>query len=440
MTLRVPAIAVPAFALSWWAACYLVGRDLRRPVALRAAGALLAYAVGVALWTVDPEATAAQVLLCVPALLWAGAAVALLPSSVPERRYIDRGWLVLSGVFLVMVVLLPPAGRLVVLAPLAGGLVLLRRFRDQVRPPVLAAALAVAATLYAAALAGLLLLDLALSGLVVAAAGLDLLMLGFLVAVSEALDVGERLRPDLIRSVTAALVATVLVGGPVAVTMLEVDDEVVLVVLQFALLAVVMTGVGLAGPVRRGLDLLAFRGDERLRQDRSALLLLGEALPRHRQRRRLFGTDEDDFLRFARQALDNYGDLGRLMRSPLTDLPVIGHRPNDHAVRAVELRALLKRRVEALRPAGPFETTDEWRHYTALQFGTVLGLDPYARKPSLDGLDLDARRALEWLRRQVPPATLRRWQDEAGELVAAGLWSDLQRVARQRGVTPTRST
>ncbi|WP_127497567.1 hypothetical protein [Actinoplanes solisilvae] len=435
-----PAIAVLAFALSWWAACYLVGRDPRRPAALRAAGGLIAYALGVALWSVAPEHSATQVLLCVPALFWAGAAISLLPSAVPERRYLDRGWVVLSGAFLVMLVLLPPAGRLVVVAPLAGGLVLLWRFRDQVRPPVLTAALAVAAALYAAALAGLLLpLDLSLSGLLVAAAGLDLVMLGFLIAVAEALDVGERLRPDLIRAVTAALVATVLVGGPIAVTVLEVDDEPVLVGLQFALLAVVMTATGLAGPVRRGLDLLAFRGDERLRQERSVLWSLSEALPRHRLRRRLLVTGRDDFLRFARQALDNYGDLGRLMRSPLTDLPSVHRRGTSHAARAVELRALLARKVGELRPAGPFETTDEWRHWTALRFRVELGLDPYARKPSSDGLDPDDRRALEWLRRQVPPGTLRRWQEEATVLVAARLWDELA-VSRARGVAPTRNT
>ena len=86
MTSPVPAIAVPAFALTWWLACYLVGRDPARPVLRRAALALAAYAVGVAVWSIRPDDTAAQVLLCVPALLWAGTAVALLPAFVPKRR------------------------------------------------------------------------------------------------------------------------------------------------------------------------------------------------------------------------------------------------------------------------------------------------------------------------------------------------------------------
>ena len=40
MTLPVPAVAVPAFAFTWWAACYLIGRDPTR-AAGRAFGVLL---------------------------------------------------------------------------------------------------------------------------------------------------------------------------------------------------------------------------------------------------------------------------------------------------------------------------------------------------------------------------------------------------------------
>ncbi|MGK5678923.1 hypothetical protein [Actinoplanes sp. URMC 104] len=439
-------IAVPAFALAWWAACYLAGRDPAGAAALRAAGGLIAYALGVALWTVEPGGAATQVLLCVPALLWAGAAIALLPSSVPERRQLDLGWMAAAVVFLAMAVVLPPAGRLVVVAPLAGGLVLLWRFRDQVRPPMLTAALAVAAGLYAAALTALLLpVDLGSPGLVLAAMGLDLLVLGFLVAVAGALDAGERLRPDLVRSGAAALIATVLVGGPVAVTLLATEGDDVVAALQFTLLAVVMSAAGLAGPVRRGLDTLAFRGDERLRRNRSALLRVADALPRQRRRRRLLATDRDEFLRFARQALDNYTDLGRLARSPLTDLPAVDRRlsgrpPDQPLERAVELRALLREGVDRLRPAGSFETTDEWRHYNALTIRAVAGLDPYARSHP-DGLDPEIRRALDWMRRYVPRTTLRRWHTEGVELVATRLWDDLTGDrARPRGTAPTRST
>jgi hypothetical protein len=430
----VSAIAVPAFALTWWLACYLVGRDPARPALQRAAAALATYAVAVAAWTVAPDSAAAQVLLCVPALFWAGAAVGLLPPELPERRQIDRGWLVLSVVFLAMVAALPAAGKVVSLAPLVGALVLLWRFRDAVHPPVLPAAISVVAALYAVGLVALLApVDVGPPALVLAAIGLDLLLLGYLVAVSDAVEAGERLHPDLRRSAVAAVAATLLCGGPAALTTLAAPDVRAVAVLQFVLMAVVMTGVGLAGPVRRGLDRLAFLHDDRLRLDREALLLSAEALPRRRERHRLIATSEDEFLRLTRRALDNFGDVGRLLRSPLIDLPTVDRRltgpiSEQPLARAVELRAVLQESVARLKPDGLFGTTEEWRHYNALHFCCVLGLRPYDRRPRTEGLDRDARRALEWFRRYVPKRTLRQWQKEGARLVAERLWGELVRT------------
>jgi hypothetical protein len=450
----VPVLAIPAFALTWWAACYLLGRDPARTASWRAAAALGAYAIGVAVWTVAPASTVAEVLICLPAVMWAGTAVAMLPGTLPERRQIDLGWAVLSGVLVVAAVVVPAAGRLIVLVPLAAGLLLLWRFRDQVQPPMLPAALTVAAGLYAVALAALLLpFDLGAAALLLAAIGVDVLVLGFLVAVAEAIDVGERLRPDLLRSVAVALAATVLAGGPAVFTLLAAPGRTPIAILQFALVAFVMTVAALSGPIRRALDGIAFFNDERLRQERSALLLLADALPRHRQRHRLITTSEEDFLRFTRQALDNFGDLGRLMRSPLTDLPAVDQRLTGRAIeqplaRAVELRAVLQESVERLRPVGAFDVTDDWRYFIVLHYCTVLGLDPYGRKPASDALDLEARRALDWMRRYVPRRVLRRWQTEGATLVADGLWKELgrtdprwlTRVPAGKRPSPTRST
>ena len=428
------AIAVPAFALTWWLACYLVGRDPARPALQRAAAALATYAVAVAAWTVAPDSAAAQVLLCVPALFWAGAAVGLLPPELPERRQIDRGWLVLSVVFLAMVAALPAAGKVVSLAPLVGALVLLWRFRDAVHPPVLPAAISVVAALYAVGLVALLApVDVGPPALVLAAIGLDLLLLGYLVAVSDAVEAGERLHPDLRRSAVAAVAATLLCGGPAALTTLAAPDVRAVAVLQFVLMAVVMTGVGLAGPVRRGLDRLAFLHDDRLRLDREALLLSAEALPRRRERHRLIATSEDEFLRLTRRALDNFGDAGRLLRSPLIDLPTVDRRltgpiSEQPLARAVELRAVLQESVARLKPDGLFGTTEDWRYYNALHFCCVLGLRPYDRRLRTEGLDRDARRALEWFRRYVPKRTLRQWQREGARLVAERLWGELVRT------------
>jgi hypothetical protein len=449
----VPAIAVPAFALTWWLACYLVGRDPARAAGRRAAAALIAYAVGVVAWTVAPASTAAEVLLAAPALFWAGSAVALLPSFVPERRQIERGWLVVSAAFVLITVLLPPSGRLVVLVPLVGGLSLLGRFRDQVEPRLIPLALSLVAVLYGAALVVLVgPADLGAPWLAIAAIGVDVLILGYLVAVAEAIDVGERLRPDLSRSLVAAIGGLLLAGGPVILTMYATSGRLV-TILQFVVVGVVMTAVGLGGPVHRLLDRVAFWSDERLRGDRQALFLLGEALPRHRERHRLIATNETEFLRFVRQALDSYGDVGRLMRSPLTDLPAVDRRLAGKATgqtlgRALELRGVLQEAVAELRPTGPFGTDEQWRYYNVLHFCCLLGLRPYGRRVRTDGLDREARLTIDWIRQYVPRHLLRRWQSEGSAKVARHLWDDmvstdprwLTRLAAGTRATTTRST
>jgi hypothetical protein len=431
LTVGVPASAVPVFAFTVWLAAYLIGRDAGRPVLWRAAGALLAFAAGVATWTVAPGGPVAGVLLCVPALAWAGAAVGLLPRALPERRVIERGWLVAVVVFLGLVVLLPGAGKLVALAPLTGGLVLLWRFRDSVRPRLLPPAMTAVAALYALGLTALLVpVELGPPALVFAAMGLDLLVLGFLVAAADAVDSGERLRPDLRRSAVAAVAAALLIGGPATLTMLAAPEMRAVAVLQFALVAMVMAGVGLAGAVRRGLDRVAFAHEERLRLDRAALLMLAEALPRRRERHSLIALSPPEFVRLTERALTDYGDLGRLLRSPLIDLPTVDRRMTGSGAdrplaRAVELRAVLTENVQRLKPPGLFGTTEEWRLYNALHYCGVLGLRPYARVPRTEGLDRDARRALEWFRRYVPKRSLRQWQSEGAEVVARRLWGDL---------------
>jgi hypothetical protein len=455
LTAAVPAIAVPAFALTWWLGCHLVARDPARPLLRRAGAALLAYAAAVACWTVAPYATGlplstvAQVLLCVPALAWAGATVGLLPDELPERRQIDRGWLLTSALLLAMVPALPPGGRLVALAPLVGGLVLLWRFRDRVEPRVLTTPMTVAAALYGVGLAAVLIpVDLGAPVLVLAAIALDLAVLGFLVAVADAVGTGERLRPDLRRAVLAAVLAAVAVGAPAALTMLAASTPVV-TALQFVLVATVMTVAGFAGPVRRGLDRVAFADDERLRLDRVALALTAEALPRRRERHLLASMGEQEFRRATRRALDHYADLGRLLRSPLIDLPTVerrllarGRSADQPLARAVELRAVLREAIDRLKPPGVFGTTEEWRHYNALHYCCVVGLRPYRRRAAAAGLDRDARRALEWFRRHVPQRTLQDWRTTAARMVAEQLWRDLAaadpRWARrpERGVQP----
>ncbi|GAA3339900.1 hypothetical protein GCM10020358_25370 [Amorphoplanes nipponensis] len=429
-----PAIAVPAFALTWWLGCYLVGRDPTRAVLWRAGGALVAYAVAVAAWTLAPGSAAAQVLLCVPALCWAGVVVGLLPPGAPEHAQVNRGWPAAALVFLLLAAALPDVGKLVALAPLAGGMVLLLRYRERVRPTALPSALAAAALLYALGLVVVLgPMDLGPPVLVLAALGLDLLLMGYLVAVADALDSGERLLPDLRRSLLAGVLATLVCGGPAALTMLAVPGRSAVVVLQFVLVAAVLSAVGLAAPLRAGLDRLAFLEDDRLRHSRTVLHLAAEALPRRRERHRMPALDADEFRRLTRRALEDFGDVGRLLRNPLIDLPAVDRRlaargpavADQPLARAAELRAVLGEHVARLKPAGAFGTTEEWRYFNALHYCSVRGLRPYRRGPQPEGLDRDARRAVDWFRRYVPRRSLHRWQAEGAALVAAQLWREL---------------
>ncbi|GID94791.1 hypothetical protein ACFQFC_29060 [Amorphoplanes digitatis] len=434
MTAAVPAIAVPAFALTWWLGCYLVGRDPTRPLLWRSAAALIAYAVAVVAWTLSPASALAQLLLCVPALFWAGVAAGLLPRAAPEYRPANRGWPILAAVFLVLAAVLPGVGKLVALAPLAGAMVLLMRYRERVRPTALPSALAAAAALYALGLVVVLApIDLGAPVLVVAAIGLDLLLMGFLVAVADAVDAGERLQPGLGRALIAGAAALLLCGGPAVLTMLAAPGLGAVTLLQFALVAMVVGAVGCAGQLRAGLDRLAFLGDERLRQDRAALLLAADALPRRRERHRMIALDAEEFQRLTRRALEDFGDVGRLLRNPLVDLPAVDRRlaargpgvAEQPLVRAAELRAVLSEHVLRLKPAGAFGTTEEWRYFNTLYYCCVLGLRPYRRRSLPDGLDRDARRAVDWFRRYVPRRSLHRWQAEAANMVAAHLWRDL---------------
>jgi hypothetical protein len=424
------AIAVPAFALTWWLACYLLGRDPARPALRRAAAALAVYGLAVATWAVDPGSTLAQVLLCVPALLWAGAAIGLLPD---DRSVLTRGWLAIAAVFLVVIVLLPETGRLLALFPLAGALVLLWRGRAEVRPALLPLAVTVVSGLYALGLIAVLSpLRLGSVELVLAAIGLDLMVLGYLVAVADAVDAGERLHPDLRRSAVAGVATTLLIGGPAALTTLAAPDNAAVTALQFVVVGFAMTVAGLPGPVRRALDRLAYLNDDRIRADRAALLLSADALPRRRERHRLLSTSEDEFARLTRRALEDFGDLARLLRSPLINLPTVdrrltGQMAEQPLARGLELRAVLQESVARLKPDGLSGTTEEWRHYNALHFICVLGLRPYARQP-VDGLDRDARLVLDWFRRYVPPPTLRQWQDEGARRVSERLWGELMRT------------
>jgi hypothetical protein len=152
------------------------------------------------------------------------------------------------------------------------------------------------------------------------------------------------------------------------------------------------------------------------------------ALPR-RSASPLDDVDEDTFARLTRRALGHYGDLSKLVASPLTALPVIDERlaareaADQPLERANELKALLADHIARLKPRddGEFGTTEQWRYYNSLYFPYVAGVRAYAQNATPAGLDPTARLAWQWLVTEVPQRSLHNWQNAAARLIAADL-------------------
>lgn len=435
-------LAVAAFSVAWWLGLYLAGRDPGDPAMRRAGLGLVSYALALALAPFDGTVVDAlgYVLAGLPALIWTGVLLALLPGDAPWRAPAERAWrfavLPLGVAELTAAAIVggawEPLTAVLVLLPLAAALWLVLRARSgpfELRQGVVVLAtllfgLGVAAVLVPAGwLPG---------GLVLAAVGVDLVVLGVVVAVTNALEAGEALGADLRRSAVGALLAAVVFGGQVGLVTLatagdgRTDDA--LRALAFGVVGAAIAVVTLASAVQAAVDRLAFAGTPELRESRAELRAASDALPRRDERHHLDDLDDDAFARLVRDALRHYGDLGKLVSSPLLALPAVdarlagSGRDRNALDRAAELKALLLESIERLRPRdADFGTSEEWRHYNALYFPYVAGIRPYRRQPDLSGLDDTSRRAFDWLRRYVPERTLYNWQNAAARLVAHDL-------------------
>ncbi len=403
------------FALAWWLGLYLVARDPRKPLLHRAGAGLLGYAVALAL---DAAASAPIALLCVPALAWTGVVVLLLPAPLGQR--LDAWWRHGVAPLALLVVFVPVTAPLVLL-PLAVALVLLvARSAGTAHRVLLAAATLVFGLGAALVLLGLHVLP---PGLLLPAIGVDLLLLGGVVAATDAFDEGEALRGDLLRSLVVSVAAAVLFGGQVVVALLLGDAP--LEPLLFGVVGAAVAVQVLANPLAAAADRLVLPG---LAPERAQLREVADALPRRDPGRPLAELDEAEFARLTRRALSHYGDLAKLVSSPLTNLPVIDAglaargAPDQPLERAAELKRLLAEAIARLKPRdGDFGTSDEWRHYNALHFYYVAGIRPYSRRTKREGLDAESKRALAWFVTQVPERTLHNWQNAAARLVAADL-------------------
>jgi hypothetical protein len=293
----------------------------------------------------------------------------------------------------------------VVLVPLAAAVALCLRLRR---------GLLLAATVMFGLSCALMLLEVLPEPLVIASAGFDLLLFGVVVAVADAFDEGEAVRADMVRSLLGAAGLALVFGGQVA---LFLDDR--LVPLLFGTVAAAVAVQVLANPLALLADRVAV---PEVADSRAELREAAESLPRRAP------LDPAEFAKLTRRALSNYGDLGKLVASPLTQLPLIDARlaargASDQPLeRAAELKSLLLESILQLKPRdGEFGTSDEWRHYNALYFYYVVGIRPYSRRTKHEDLDPDARRALAWFVDQVPERTLHNWQNAGARLVAEDL-------------------
>jgi hypothetical protein len=441
------------FTLSGWLGLYLLARDPRKPVLVLASIGLCGFALVVALDAVRTTSIQTQhaqllsqvevYLVAVPGVAWFAVLLELGRPSDSSRRRTPELMLV-GAVAVLTLIAAMVAGS--VTGPLRLGHWLMFAVISVstlgamavkvLRPagPTSVTGAVVLATLFFALANAILIIPLGLvpSWLALASTGVDVLLLGVAVALWDAFDEGQALRADMLRSFAGCSAVTVLFGGQalvgLAVTRDEPTAQTALAVLLFTSLAIAITVQVLADPLAGILDRLAFSRSPELRADRAALRNAGAALPL-RSEDPLVDVDDDTFARLTRRALGHYGDLTKLVASPLTALPVIDERlaargaPDHPLERANELKAVLADGIGRLKPrdGGDFGTTEQWRYYNSLYFPYVVGVRAYAQNATASGLDPTARQAWQWLVTEVPQRSLHNWQNSAARLIAADL-------------------
>jgi hypothetical protein len=436
-----PLLSVPVFAFALWLGLYLLARDPRKP-RLRFTGlGLIAYALEIAAYSVmfTPNFAVPDlfrglflsgVFHFIPAICWFSAATDFLPESHPLRPRLGALVVILLiSPFLAAQVVQGPS-LLVVILSVTPLWFLWQAYRAARSKRTLAALLIV--TIFFGLSNSLLHLpiDLFPLGWILLAVGLDLVVLGFLIAVLDAFDEGEALLPDMLYSLTISAVMAVLFGGQAALVMLVTGDVTLhLTLLLYGLIGAAVVTQTFYNPIQATLDRFVFARFARLRQARADLRAVTSSLPRVNESFNLGEVDDAEFARLTRRALSHFGDLNRLSSSPLTRLPLIDvglserGTPDNTLERAAELKSLLTESIARLKPRdkGDFGTSDEWRYYNALYYPYVLGVKPYTRNGHADSLTSASKTVLDWFQRTVPERTLYNWQNAAARLIAQDL-------------------
>jgi hypothetical protein len=442
------ALSAVVFSLSWWLGLYLLARDPRKPVLVLASIGLTSFASVVALDAVrvisgsDLLGRIEIYLVAVPGIAWFAVLVEL---SRPYDTWRSRAGeiMLVAGVGALALVGAVMAGSVdgplrlghwVMFAAISVSTLGAMVKAVLVKPPQPVVSFVIIATLFFALGNAILIIPLGLvpSWLALASTGFDVALLGIAVAIGDAFDEGQALRADMLRSFAATAVVALLFGGQALIGLAVTGQETALTVLLFTSLGIAIAINVLADPLAGVLDRLAFSRSPALRADRAALRRTEAALPL-RSDNPLDGVDEDTFARLTRRALGHYGDLSKLVASPLTALPIIDERlaargaPDQPLERANELKALLADRIARLKPrdGGDFGTTEQWRYYNSLYFPYVVGVRAYAQNATAAGLDPVARQAWQWFVTEVPQRSLHNWQNAAARLIAADLRGSL---------------
>lgn len=415
------------YCFSLWLGLYLIQRDWRKGYLRMAGLGLCSYAIAlgfralvfIALNDANALNLLHQFFIYQPALLWAGGLLHLLPDESKARNLIPfyyYGQILatellisfnLAGVF---------PGWAVVLAvglPIFVYLILLiceqAKFQQDSR-----LALTLVGTIFFGLSMGMFIPnDLFPQFWVILAMGLDLMLLGWGIAIYDAFQEGHTLRRSMWRSLQTTFFICLLIGGQVALAALGLGVNPALLSLLLGLLAT-------------GIAMVAFAPHLGLVNSARAV----ESSARNIDPGIDFDAITDtDFIRYTRRALSYLDDLPKLASSPLTQLPLIEARLSkrqaniDTLARANELKAVLVEGIVRLKPHTNilFDSTNEWRYYNAVYFPYVAGIKPSRRQQVKDGLADHEIAALEWFRREVPERTLHNWQNKAAELIARSL-------------------
>jgi hypothetical protein len=452
----VDSLALPmlVFGFALWLGFYLLARDVHKARLVYTGLGLTAYTILIALESMadlagEPTGSFLARLelpfLFLPGLCWFGAAVDLLPDTMPIREKLTRmiRWLLplaAVGLFILSLGVETPIrygdGIFFALAGvnifiLLGAIYLVWQAHRTVRSRRTLVVLLVVTIFFGLGNALLLIPTMIFPvNLTLLAIDVDMILLGLLIAVLDAFDEGEALLPDMLYSFTISAVMAVLFGGQAILAMIFAGEITLpLLALLYGLVTAAIATQTFYGNIQSVIDRLVFARFARIRQARADLRAAANSLPRVNEGIDLTKLDDAEFTRLTRRALSHFGDLSRLSSSPLTRMGLIEQRlsarsaPDNTLERAAELKLLLTEGITRLKPRdkGEAGTSDEWRYYNALYYPYVLGVKPYSRNGLEDGLDAESKAVLDWFQISVPERTLHNWQNAAAKLIAQDL-------------------